>query len=120
MQSIKYLFGKRVRELRKAKNLTQEQLAELVDIDPRNIIKIENAESFPRLKTLEKMLEVFEISASDMFKVEHLEDINILRKKINAKLQQDDELVKLIYKMIFWFYSFMEFLVLYFKYSLLG
>ena len=40
MQSVKDLFGKRIKELRKARNLTQEQLAELVDIDTRNIITI--------------------------------------------------------------------------------
>ena len=39
MQSVKDLFGKRVKELRKSRNITQEQLAELVDIDTRNIIK---------------------------------------------------------------------------------
>ena len=40
MQSVKDLFGKRIKELRKARNLTQEQLAELVDIDTRNIITL--------------------------------------------------------------------------------
>ena len=67
MQSVKDLFGKRIKELRKARNLTQEQLAELVDIDTRNIIKIENSETFPRAKTLDKLLEVFQISASEIF-----------------------------------------------------
>ena len=66
MQSVKDLFGKRIKELRKARNLTQEQLAELVDIDTRNIIKIENSETFPRVKTLDKLLEVFQISASEI------------------------------------------------------
>ena len=101
MQSVKNLFGKRIKELRKQKNLTQEQLAELVDMDTRNIIKIENAQTFPRVKTLDKLLEVFENSASELFRSEHLADVAVLKEKINEKLDKDDELVRLIYKMLF-------------------
>ena len=42
MDDIKQLFGKRVRELRKRQGLTQEKLAEMVGIEPRNLLKIEN------------------------------------------------------------------------------
>lgn len=101
MQSVKDLFGKRIKELRKARNLTQEQLAELVDIDTRNIIKIENSKTFPRAKTLDKLLEVFQISASEIFQTAHLENSDLLRKKIFQKLEEDEELTKLIYKMLF-------------------
>jgi len=101
MQSIKNLFGKRIKELRKARNLTQEQLAELVDIDTRNIIKIENAETFPRVKTLDKLLEIFQISASEIFQTEHLADSRVLREKISKKLENNEELTRLIYKMLF-------------------
>ncbi len=101
MHSVKNLFGKRIKELRKQKNLTQEQLAELVDMDTRNIIKIENAQTFPRVKTIDKLLEIFEISASDLFRTEHLADVSVLKEKIYEKLDKDDELVRLIYKMLF-------------------
>lgn len=50
MTCVKDLFSKRIKELRKAKNLTQEQFAELIGIDPRNIIKIENKQTFPRIQ----------------------------------------------------------------------
>ncbi len=101
MQDVRDLFGKRIKELRKEKNMTQEKLAELVDIDTRNIIKIENGQTFPRLKTLEKFLEIFEISASDLFRTEHLQDTAFLKEKILQKLDKDDDLVRLVYKMLF-------------------
>ena len=101
MHNIKELFGKRIKELRKERNLTQEQLAELVDIDTRNIIKIENAQTFPRAATLNKFLNVFDISPSELFRSEHLQDTGILLEKIIRKLENDDDLVKLVYKMLF-------------------
>lgn len=101
MDDIKTLFGKRIRELRKEKRLTQEQFAELIGIEPRNLIKIENAQTFPRIQTLEKILKVLDISPQTLFRVDHHEDVSKLRNKIIEKLEHNDELVKLIYKMIF-------------------
>lgn len=39
MSSLKDKFGKRVKEIRKGKGITQEQLAESVNIEPPNISK---------------------------------------------------------------------------------
>lgn len=101
MAGIKELFGKRIKELRKEKHMTQEHLAELIGIDTRNLIKIENGETFPRIQTFEKLLEHLDVTAYDVFKNEHLNNPKILRDKIIQKLENDDELVKFIYKMIF-------------------
>ena len=101
MYGIKELFGKRLKELRKEKNYTQEQFAELINIDTRNLIKIENAQTFPRVQTLEKILEVLDVGVSDIFTVEHLQDKSLLIKKITNKLENDENLLRLIYKMLF-------------------
>ena len=101
MSGVKKLFGKRVKELRKQNHLTQEKLAELIGIDTRNLIKIENGETFPRVQTLENLLEVLNIAPYEIFRNEHLDNPKILRNKIIQKLESDDELVKLIYKMLF-------------------
>ena len=101
MESIKSLFGKRVKELRKQRSYTQEQLAELIGIDTRNLIKIENGQTFPRVSTLDKLIEVFDITPDEILKTEHLQNIEKLKQKIIAKLDDDAKLVKLIYKMLF-------------------
>lgn len=101
MSGIKDLFGKRIKELRKEKRLTQEHLAELVGIDTRNLIKIENAQTFPRSQTLDKLIEVLEVTPSEIFKSEHLDDVSVLREKVFKKLESDESLVRLIYKMLF-------------------
>lgn len=101
MESIKNLFGKRIKELRKERSLTQEKLAELIGIDTRNLIKIENGETFPRVNTLDKLIEVFDITPDEILKTEHLKDTEILRNKIIDKLNSDEKLVRMIYKMLF-------------------
>ena len=50
----KKLLGKRIKEIRKQKNLTQEQLAELIQIETGSLSAIESGRHFPSLPTLEK------------------------------------------------------------------
>lgn len=47
-------------------NLTQEQLAELIEADPRTIQRIENGECEPSLKTLKKLIFVLKIPDKDV------------------------------------------------------
>lgn len=101
MESIKNLFGQRIKELRKERSLTQEKLAELIGIDTRNLIKIENGQTFPRVNTLDKLIEVFDITPDEILRTDHLKDTEYLKRKIIDKLNSDEKLVRLIYKMLF-------------------
>lgn len=100
MEDIKQLLGKRIRELRKRQGLTQEKLAEEIGIEPRNLLKIENAQTFPRVQTLQKITEVLHCSINELFTFEHLKDIETIRNKVIERIKNDDELTKLIYKII--------------------
>ncbi|MGB9720571.1 MAG: helix-turn-helix domain-containing protein [bacterium] len=59
-------FGQRVRQLREAKNLSQEQLAEKADLHSTFIGKIEMAEINPSIITLEKIARAFNIPISQL------------------------------------------------------
>ena len=100
MEDIRQLLGKRIRELRKRQGFTQENLAEKIGIEPRNLLKIENAQTFPRVQTLEKLMEILKCTPGELFNFGHLNDIELMRQKIIEQLETDDELVKLVYKMI--------------------
>ncbi len=55
-------LGETIRIARKAKGLTQEALAEIVDIDEKHLSRIENGKSFPSLITLKKLLLALDLS----------------------------------------------------------
>ena len=67
MQNIKKLFGLKLKQVRINKNLTQEKLAELVDINPRQLSRIESGNSFPSVSTLEKICTVLDVLPVDLF-----------------------------------------------------
>lgn len=100
MYDIRQLLGKRIRELRKRRGLTQEKLAEVIGIEPRNLLKIENAQTFPRVQTIQKLMMILECTPNELFTFEHLINIDSMRAKVIERIKTDDELVKLIYKII--------------------
>ncbi|MBC31665.1 MAG: transcriptional regulator [Muricauda sp.] len=60
-------FGNRVRELRKLKNLSQEELAFRADVHRTYIGMIERAEKNITLLNIEKIASALEVSINDLF-----------------------------------------------------
>ena len=59
----KHLLGKRLKEIRKKKGLSQEQLAEMVGFESSNSISnVENGYNYPSIQNLEKMLKALNCS----------------------------------------------------------
>jgi len=59
-------IGKKIREVRKKKGLSQEELAESAKVNLRTIQRIENNESEPRGKTLNLICKVLDINVEDI------------------------------------------------------
>jgi len=66
-QSIKSNFGDRLRKLRKKYGLTQQQLAELADLDYKHIQRLESRDPTDvKLTTIEKLAKAFKITSSKL------------------------------------------------------
>ena len=66
--NVLFLFGERVRDLRKKKNISQEELAHLSGLHRTYIGMIERAEKNITLKNIEKIANGLEVSIIDLFK----------------------------------------------------
>ena len=96
----KELLGKRLRELRKRKGINQEQLAEMIDVDPTTISNIENGKNYPSLINLENLLNVLDSSFLDAFDFEHKNSSEDLIFQINEKLKTNPDKLEDFYKII--------------------
>ncbi|RAV30644.1 helix-turn-helix domain-containing protein [Sinomicrobium soli] len=67
-------FGQKLKELRKKKGLSQEELADAAKINLRTIQRIENNENIPRGKTLGLICEALEINIEDILDYGKKED----------------------------------------------
>ncbi len=83
---FKKSFGEKLKRLRKNKNLTQEQLAEMIDIDPRNLSRIEVGSSFVKAETLEKILKALDVTTEQLFANDHIQTSGELLQDIDKFL----------------------------------
>jgi transcriptional regulator with XRE-family HTH domain len=74
MKTANELLGTRIRELRKAKGIAQEQLAEVLGIEQQYMSRIELGKSYPSLDRLTRIAEVLKVSLPSLFEFDHLEN----------------------------------------------
>ena len=72
MKDIKKLLGKRIKELRRAKKFSQQDLADKANIDQRSLSHIECGDNFPS-KSLLDIANALDISLVELFDFAHLE-----------------------------------------------
>ena len=58
-----------IKEYRIKEGLTQEELAEKLDITPRQVQRIENNQSKPSIKTLQLLIKILKIKDEDIVKI---------------------------------------------------
>lgn len=91
-KSTKELLGVRIKELRKTRRLSQEQLSEKIDIDPKHLSRIEVGKSFPSLDTLEKLANALQVDLKDFFEFAHeAKNAKELKETIRDLLNEADE-----------------------------
>ena len=101
MNDIKVLLGKRIKELRKIKGISQQQLAEAANIDQRSLSHIECGDTFPS-RALFELSNALNIELKDLFDFEH-HRINSEEMKLYIKDNLDkipEENIKVLYRLI--------------------
>lgn len=101
MESIKKLFGRKIKEYRKKKQLTQALLAELVNVDDKHISCIESGKNFPSADLLERLSAALQVEPKDLFEFYHLQEPANLKQDIQNmldKLSRDE--LSLVHKYV--------------------
>lgn len=91
-------FYNPIKIIRKTRGITQEKLAELVELDTSSISHIENGKYYPSAENLEKILKVLKITPSELFMMEANAPIKDLIEEMNSAMQNDENLTRLMYK----------------------
>ena len=101
MKTTKALLGARIREFRKAKNLTQEQLAEIIGVEPRHMSRMEGGYSYPTIDRLEKIAEALNVPLKDFFDFMHLDSPDTRTKNMEELVKgMNEDYQRIIYKIV--------------------
>ena len=88
MNTLKKKFGQRVKELRKSLKYTQEQVAQLIDIEPPNVSKLESGLHFPQPENIEKLAKALNVEVKELFDFDHIKSRDELIDAIDKQLQE--------------------------------
>lgn len=85
---LRETLSKNIKQLRKENNLTQEKLAEKVELSTQTIADIEGCRTWVSDKTLVKIAEILKTTPSELLAAENkeFEITNSMRKMILAKI----------------------------------
>lgn len=92
-KDIYCLIGSKFRYYRKKKKYTQEKLAELLDITPNHLHKIENGKVHMSLPLLLKAKEILEITANELLEIEQNNyTANIIYEEVDEILKHSNSI----------------------------
>jgi transcriptional regulator with XRE-family HTH domain len=95
------LVGKRIRSLRKIKDLSQEKLAEKADISSKYLGEIERGRSNLTIDIMEKLSAALEVNLVDLFDSQHESSRAILKQRIHSLIQEaNDKELKIIFRIL--------------------
>lgn len=100
---IKEELGKKIKRMRQNRGLTQEQLAEAVDVSQRTMSGIEIGENFVTAETFDKIVKALNTTAEELFSTNHLKDKDELINEITQKIQyisQNYEKLGILYNVV--------------------
>lgn len=101
MDTLKQKFGARLKEIRRSKNLTQEKLAEITDMDVPNLSNIERGKKFVSSTTLTKLANALNVKECELFDFGHFETKeNLIENIISLVKNSDLSELEYIYKTI--------------------
>ena len=84
---IKEELGKKIKRMRINRGLTQEQLAEAVDVSQRTLSGIEIGENFVTAETLDKIIKALNTTSEELFATNHLKEEQELLEKIENNIK---------------------------------
>lgn len=94
-------IGKRIQELRKRQELSQEKVAERADISPNYLSRIECGKENPTLDILIKLSQALEVEMWEMFDFGHVASHKEIKESIrNFSKTADEPTLRLALKII--------------------
>ncbi len=100
---VKQEFGKKIKRMRINRGLTQEELAEAVDLSQRAMSGIETGENFASAETIDKLVSALDTTLEELFATNHLKIEEDLRQEIDDKLDDlsnDSEKLVIVYNVV--------------------
>lgn len=96
--TLKKNIGEKIKLYRKKRGLSQDKLAELVNIEMKSLSRIESGHNYPQCENLIAICAALEISPWQLYFQEDTKDIESMKKEITDSLNSNEQLITAIYQ----------------------
>lgn len=83
-------FSEKLRKLRREKGLSQEKLAELLNISRQSISKWESGQTYPEVEKLIKLSDLFEITMDELVKNGEIKEDSTEDSHVGSEEEKDE------------------------------
>ena len=84
-------IGQAIKKAREATGMTREQLARIVDYDPRHLQAVENEEQYPSIELFIQLITMFGVSVDEYIFPEKEVKKSSIRRRLDAQLDRLDD-----------------------------
>lgn len=99
MIDIKKALGLKIKQIRKSKNLTQEKLAELINIEVPSLSNIETGKFAPSIETLQKLSAALNVEPWEFYRFSEENEKKMIAE-INIAIKNNNKLLKIMYNFL--------------------
>lgn len=99
MKLEKEKLGSRIKAYRKARGISQEQLAEMIGIEPKHVSRLEVGTSYPTIDRLEKIARALHVPMGSFFDSGNQEQLSEKAKRLELMIRElDNDYQRIILK----------------------
>ncbi|MEK6736826.1 MAG: helix-turn-helix transcriptional regulator [Pseudomonadota bacterium] len=91
MKDLLPKLGTRLKEIRKTRGLTQEALAEKIDLSPQYLSRLEGGHQSPSLETVARLAEALDLELWELFDLRHQGTVKEMRERLRRLIQESNE-----------------------------
>lgn len=84
-------IGQAIKKASKAKGMTREQLARIVDYDPRHLQAVENEGQYPSIELFIQLVTMFDVSVDEYIHSDKITEKSSVRRRLDAQLDRLDD-----------------------------
>lgn len=84
-------IGQAIKKAREAQGMTREQLARIVDYDPRHLQAVENEGQYPSIELFIQLITMFDVSVDEYIHTGKKAEKNSVRRRVDTMLDRLDD-----------------------------
>lgn len=97
-KELKLSIGKKIKFFRKKMSLSQEQLAEMVNMETKSLSRIESGHNYPMYENLVSISSALGVEPWQLFFTENSKDVETMKNEIVSALEKDESKVSAMYQ----------------------